>query len=31
LKPRVSDAEREAHRAFVATLGESAIWLAYRE
>ena len=31
LKPRVSDAEREAHRAFVATLGETAIWLGYRE
>jgi DNA polymerase-3 subunit epsilon len=31
LKPRVSDAEREAHRAFIATLGENAIWLGYRE
>jgi DNA polymerase III subunit epsilon len=31
LAPRVSDAEREAHRAFIATLGESAIWLGYRE
>ena len=31
LKPRVSDAEREAHRAFVTTLGENAIWLGYRE
>jgi DNA polymerase-3 subunit epsilon len=31
LTPRVSDAEREAHRAFIATLGESAIWLGYRE
>jgi DNA polymerase-3 subunit epsilon len=31
LKPRISDAEREAHRAFIATLGENAIWLAYRE
>jgi DNA polymerase-3 subunit epsilon len=26
LAPRVTDAEREAHRAFVATLGEKAIW-----
>jgi len=26
LAPRISDAEREAHRAFVATLGEKAIW-----
>jgi DNA polymerase III subunit epsilon len=25
----VSDAEREAHRAFVATLGENAVWKAY--
>jgi DNA polymerase-3 subunit epsilon len=31
LKPRISDAEREAHRAFIATLGENAIWLSYRE
>lgn len=31
LKPRVSEAEREAHRTFVATLGENAIWLGYRE
>jgi len=31
LKPRISDAERDAHRAFIATLGENAIWLAYRE
>ena len=31
LKPRVSEAEREAHRAFIATLGENAIWLSYRE
>jgi DNA polymerase-3 subunit epsilon len=31
LKPRVSEAEREAHRAFVATLGENALWLGYRE
>jgi len=29
LTPRVSDAEREAHRAFIATLGESPIWRAY--
>ncbi len=26
---RVSDAEREAHRAFIATLGENAIWKVY--
>jgi DNA polymerase-3 subunit epsilon len=26
LATRVTDAEREAHRAFVATLGEKAIW-----
>ena len=26
---RVSDAEREAHRAFVATLGEKPIWMEY--
>ena len=26
LAPRVSDAEREAHRAFIATLGDKAIW-----
>jgi DNA polymerase-3 subunit epsilon len=26
LVPRVSDAEREAHRAFIATLGDKAIW-----
>src|SRR4051795_13221320 len=26
LAPRLSDAEREAHRAFVATLGEKSIW-----
>jgi len=31
LKLRVSEAEREAHRAFIATLGENAIWLSYRE
>ena len=29
LAPRVTDAEREAHRAFVATLGEKAIWKDY--
>jgi DNA polymerase-3 subunit epsilon len=29
LAPRVSDVEREAHRAFVATLGEKAIWNDY--
>ena len=26
LVPRVTDAEREAHRAFIATLGEKAVW-----
>ncbi|WP_024511828.1 DNA polymerase III subunit epsilon [Bradyrhizobium sp. ARR65] len=26
LAPRVSDADREAHRAFIATLGDKAIW-----
>jgi DNA polymerase-3 subunit epsilon len=26
LAPRVTDAEREAHRAFIATLGDKAIW-----
>jgi DNA polymerase-3 subunit epsilon len=31
LTSRVSEAEREAHRAFIATLGENAIWLGYRE
>ncbi len=31
LKPRLSEAEREAHRAFVASLGENAIWLSYSE
>ena len=30
LPPRLSDEERAAHRAFVATLGESAIWREYR-
>ena len=29
LQPRVTDGEREAHRAFVATLGENAIWQKY--
>ncbi|MBR0852639.1 DNA polymerase III subunit epsilon [Bradyrhizobium diazoefficiens] len=29
LTPRVSDAEREAHRAFIATLGDKAIWNEY--
>jgi DNA polymerase-3 subunit epsilon len=29
LVPRVTDAERDAHRAFVATLGEKAIWNDY--
>ncbi len=29
LAPRVSDAEREEHRTFVATLGEKAIWKDY--
>jgi len=29
LVPRVTEAEREAHRAFIATLGEKAIWNAY--
>jgi DNA polymerase III subunit epsilon len=31
LAPRVSDDDRAAHRAFVATLGENALWLKYRE
>jgi DNA polymerase-3 subunit epsilon len=30
LPPRISEAERGAHREFVATLGEQAIWLKYR-
>lgn len=30
LPPRISPAEREAHRAFVVTLGEDAVWLRYR-
>jgi len=29
LAPRVSEAEREAHRAFIATMGEKAIWNEY--
>jgi DNA polymerase-3 subunit epsilon len=29
LAPRLSDEERAAHRAFVATLGEAAIWNDY--
>jgi len=29
LAPRVTEAEREAHRAFVATLGDKALWKAY--
>jgi DNA polymerase III subunit epsilon len=29
LVPRVTDAEREAHRAFIATIGEKAIWNEY--
>ena len=31
LKPRISETELEAHRAFIASLGENAIWLTYRE
>lgn len=30
LPPRISDAEREAHKAFVATLGDNAIWRNYQ-
>jgi DNA polymerase-3 subunit epsilon len=30
LAPRVSAEERDAHRAFIATLGEAAIWRQYR-
>ena len=26
LAPRITDADREAHRAFVATLGDKPIW-----
>jgi DNA polymerase-3 subunit epsilon len=29
LAPRVTDAEREAHRAFIATLGGKPIWNEY--
>jgi len=29
LAPRISDAEREAHRAFVASLGDNALWRNY--
>jgi len=29
LAPRVTDAEREAHRAFIATLGDKTIWMEY--
>ena len=29
LLPRLSEAEREAHRAFIASLGDSAIWRNY--
>ena len=29
LAPRVTDADREAHRAFVATLGDKSIWMEY--
>jgi DNA polymerase III subunit epsilon len=29
LKPRVTEAEREAHRRFIETLGEGAIWRDY--
>jgi DNA polymerase-3 subunit epsilon len=31
LKPRVTEAERAAHTAFVSTLGPDAIWRKYRE
>ena len=30
LSPRLTDADLEAHRAFVGTLGDNAIWLSYR-
>jgi DNA polymerase-3 subunit epsilon len=30
LAPRITDADREAHRDFVATLGENALWREYR-
>ena len=29
LQPRVSEADREAHRAFIATLGDNALWKEY--
>jgi DNA polymerase-3 subunit epsilon len=29
LLPRITDEERAAHRGFIATLGESAIWKDY--
>jgi DNA polymerase-3 subunit epsilon len=29
LAPRITDADREAHRAFVATLGEKPLWVEY--
>jgi len=31
LSPRVSEDDRAAHRAFVATLGDEAVWLKYRD
>lgn len=31
LTPRVTEEDRAAHRAFVATLGDDAVWLRYRE
>ncbi|HZD89669.1 MAG TPA: DNA polymerase III subunit epsilon [Pseudolabrys sp.] len=31
LPPRITDDERAAHRAFVSTLGDEALWLKYRE
>jgi DNA polymerase-3 subunit epsilon len=30
LAPRISDAERAAHREFIATLGDKALWASYR-
>jgi len=29
LAPRISDADRAAHRQFVASLGETAVWRGY--
>jgi len=29
LAPRITEADREAHRAFVATLGDKSIWMEY--